>query len=229
LLNARAKGFAPRGIELTRPCVNYANEQLGIPVVDTQLEETEIAPGSLNVVTMNHVFEHLPEPRRALEKVICLLKPGGMFCGMVPNFASACSEALGEEWFWLDPNFHYTHFTPQTLRPTLEAAGFMVERIYTATGDYSFDAVRKGCLSVDPKLSDEAYCKTEIKRYEEEGRGEEIRFFARKPAASTPVKPTNPPTSIVAKSESPLNRGAQALLGIGRWVRRQLPFVKNKD
>ena len=188
LLNARKHGFQPRGIELTRRCVGYASETLGIPVVETQLEDTGIAPDSLSVVTMNHVLEHLPEPSAALKKVIDSLKAGGMYCGIVPNFQSACSTNEGENWYWLDPFYHYTHFTPATLRRALETAGFVVERIYTATGDYSPENVRKGCLKADPKLVDDDYFKAELKRYESEGLGEEIRFFARKP-----VLPARPP------------------------------------
>ena len=187
LLNARKHGFKPRGIELTRRCVAYAKENLDIPVVDTQLEDTAINPGSLSVVTMNHVLEHLPEPSMALKKVIDSLRPGGMYCGIVPNFQSACSTAEGEDWYWLDPFYHYTHFTPSTLRRTLEAAGFVVERIYTVTGDYGVENIRKGCLKADPKLADDDYFKAELKRYEGEGRGEEIRFFARKPVLSDPL------------------------------------------
>ena len=197
LLNARSKGFTPRGIELTRKCVAYANQELGIPVVDTQLEDTDITPGSLSVVTMNHVFEHLPEPRRALKKVLDSLKPGGVFCGMVPNFSSACSEVLGEEWYWLDPNYHYTHFTPPTLRQLLEAAGFIVEKIYTDTGDYGADTVRKACLTRDPKLANDDYFAAELKRFESEGRGEEIRFFARKSARLEPEKTVEAPAEAL--------------------------------
>lgn len=192
LLNARRKGFVPRGIELTSKCLTYANEELGIPVLDTQLEETEIAPGSLSVVTMNHVFEHLPQPILALKKIIASLKPGGMFCGIVPNFASACSDALKENWYWLDPNYHYTHFTPATLRRALESAGFVVEKIYTATGDYGRDAVRRACRAINPELADHDYFDAELKRYEADGRGEEIRFFARKPAVADPAILSDP-------------------------------------
>lgn len=183
LLNARKKGFAPQGIELTRKCVQYANESLQIPVVDTQLIETDLAAASLRVVTMNHVLEHLPEPRAALAKVWESLEPGGMFCGIVPNFDSACSTRLQDDWYWLDPQYHYTHFTPATLRKLLESAGFVVERVYTATGDYGVENVRKACLESDPKLADATYFEAELKRYEQQGHGEEIRFFARKPVA----------------------------------------------
>lgn len=197
LLNARSKGFQPRGIELTKACVNYANAQLGISVSDTQLDEADLAPGSLRVVTMNHVFEHLPEPRAALKQIFAALEPGGMFCGIVPNFASVCSGVLGEKWYWLDPNYHYQHFTPATLRKILEDAGLIVEKIYTATGDYGVDQVRKVLAKLNPQAADEKIFSSELATHESAGRGEEIRFFARKPAL-----PPEPKTVAVPAEES---------------------------
>lgn len=188
LLKARAKGFRPRGIELTGACIEYANKELGIPVVDVQLENAEITTGSLKVVTMNHVLEHLPGLRNSLKKTFDSLEPGGMFCGVVPNFASFCSETLKEKWYWLDPNYHYQHFTPATLAKILANAGFIVEKIYTTTGDYGPDAVRKACQEQNPKMADDSFFATELARYESDGRGEEIRFFARKPVEAAAPK-----------------------------------------
>ncbi len=225
LLNARSKGFSPRGIELTRKCVGYANEQLQIPVVDTQLDEIEIAPSSLQVVTMNHVFEHLPEPRAALKKIMAALSPGGLFCGIVPNFASVCSEALGEKWYWLDPNYHYQHFTPATLRHILEAAGFVVEKIYTATGDYGVVAVQQACRQRDETFADDHYFAAELKRYEAEGRGEEIRFFARKPAAPLVPKPKSAPTENVLLIPEHA-AGPEPLVSVGITTYKSARFMR---
>ena len=225
LLNARSRGFSPRGIELTRKCVGYANEQLKIPVVDTQLDEIEIAPSSLQVVTMNHVFEHLPEPRAALKKITAALKPGGLFCGIVPNFASVCSGLLGDKWYWLDPNYHYQHFTPATLRHFLEAAGLVVERIYTATGDYGAPAVQAACRQGDERFADDDYFAAELKRFEAEGRGEEIRFFARKPAPPLVPKPPAAPAEIMFRSPEPAP-GPEPLVSVGITTYKSARFMR---
>jgi 2-polyprenyl-3-methyl-5-hydroxy-6-metoxy-1,4-benzoquinol methylase len=225
LLNARANGFQPRGIELTKACVHYANSQLEISVSDTQLDEADIAPGSLRVVTMNHVFEHLPEPRAALKKIITVLEPDGMFCGIVPNFASVCSGLLGEKWYWLDPNYHYQHFTPTTLRKILEDAGFVVERIYTATGDYQEEFVHKACAAHDPRCADKNFFQQEITRLQAEGNGEEIRFFARKPAR--PVAPKIIPQSNQEVLMIPVTAsGPEPLVTIGISTYRSERFMR---
>jgi len=177
--NARNRGFEVRGIEVTRKCVAFANEKLGIPVTDEPFEDVAFERGSLSVVTMLHVLEHLPEPLRAIENAYRSLKPGGIFCGIVPNIESLCSQELGETWYWLDPQYHYVHYSPSTLKRHLESAGFTVERLYTATGDYG----RENVLQVIRRKQDVAAGRLEalIEQIERDGSGEEIRFFARKP------------------------------------------------
>jgi ubiquinone/menaquinone biosynthesis C-methylase UbiE len=185
LLNARDRGFEPAGMELTRPGVAYANEVLGIPVVNTQFIDTPFAPESAAVITMLHVLEHLPYPKQALEKVQRTLKSGGLFCGIVPNIASFCADTQGEGWQWLDATYHYVHYTPATLRKHLEAVGLKVERMYTDYGDYARQNVRKVAEGVHPELKDDHAYDLWLDKIHAEGRGEEIRFFARKPGAKS--------------------------------------------
>lgn len=176
--NARDKGFIPVGIEMTKDCVDFANDVLKIKVTNEQFEDTPFDDNSISVISMNHVLEHLPYPLKVLRKMSRILKRGGLFAGMVPNFNSYVSNTLKDNWYWLDPNYHYVHYTPQTLQRQLEKVGFVVEKLYTATGDYGRDNVTKilmkdGNVDVNNVLS-------ELNKIEEMGMGEEIRFIARK-------------------------------------------------
>ncbi|MBP8696457.1 MAG: glycosyltransferase [Syntrophobacterales bacterium] len=178
--NARDRGFEVQGIEVTRKCVAFANERLGIPVTDEPFEDVPFESGSLSVVTMLHVLEHLPEPSRAIENAYRSLKPGGIFCGIVPNIESLCSQELGERWYWLDPQYHYVHYSPSTLKRHLESAGFTVERLYTATGDYGRENVLQ-VIQHKQGVAEAGRLEAFIEQIERDGLGEEIRFFARKP------------------------------------------------
>lgn len=178
--HVRERGFIPRGIELTRPCVDFATMILGIPVSNSDLLESNIPPESCSVISMVHVLEHLTQPAEALRKVHATLTDGGLYCGIVPNFDSLCSELLMEGWAWLDPHYHYVHYTPSTLRAHLQAAGFDVLRIYTATGDYGADVVLGYIKSVVHQLPESVRYEDLLRAVEADGRGEEIRFFARK-------------------------------------------------
>ncbi|MBI1178019.1 glycosyltransferase [bacterium] len=196
LLNARDHGFQPAGMELTRKAVHYANDELQIPVVNTQFLDTPYEENSHQVITMLHVLEHLPQPREAIAKVFLTLQPGGLFCGIVPNFASYCSRHAGDRWYWLDPNYHYVHYTPETLRRHLEAAGFVVERIYTALGDYGMRMHREVADRVDASLRNDASHQQLVDQLAQNGQGEEIRFFARKPEQVASVNALSSPNDL---------------------------------
>ena len=180
LMAARERGFKPQGIEVTPRAAAFARQTLGIPVDTKPLEEQEYPEKTFTLVTMNHVLEHLPNTSETLKTVYRILEPNGVFAGIVPNFASFCSEMEGERWSWLDPNFHYVHFTPETLRRVLEEAGFVVEKLYTAKGDYDTERLKFCLLQKYGELSAEEY-EQKIRELEEAGKGEEIRFIARKP------------------------------------------------
>lgn len=178
--HVRSLGFTPRGIELTRDCVDFAAMVLGIPVSNTDFVQSHIEPASCTVISMVHTLEHLTNPAEALRKVHATLTDNGIFCGIVPNFDSLCSELLLEGWAWLDPQYHYVHYTPTTLEKHLRSAGFAIRHLSTATGDYGEDIVLNYLRSVMPSLPGQLSYRQLLRAVEEDGRGEEIRFVAQK-------------------------------------------------
>ena len=176
----RERGFIPRGIELTRKNVDFAVMQLEIPVSNSQLPDSTLAKNSCTVISMIHVLQYMPQPRQALEKIYDSLEEGGLFCGIVPNIFSFCSEALKENWTWLDPTHHYIHFSPETLTRALLEAGFNVEKIFTAVGDYGYDALMTCIGNTIPEADNPEKALERIPDLLAAGRGEEIHFFARK-------------------------------------------------
>lgn len=176
----RDQGYTPKGIEITRNCLDFASMQLNIPVSNSQFLDSKIDTGSCSVVSMVHVLEHLPYPRRTLEKLYNTLAEGGLFCGIVPNIESLCSEFLKDNWVWLDPVHHYVHYSPSTLTEVLKKAGFTILKLYTAVGDYDYDAVVETIQNNIAGASTPEKARELIPQFEAKGKGEEIRFFVRK-------------------------------------------------
>lgn len=178
--NARSKGFKVKGIEITQRTADFAIQSMGLDVTSTQFTDAPLDSNSISVVTMLHSLEHLPSPKEAMIKAYDVLKPGGLFAGIVPNIESYCSTLLEDDWDWLQPMYHYVHYSPSTLRKRLEEAGFHIERISTSTGDYDHSRFEDLVRQVYHPESDEELVEL-MTAIEEQGFGEEIWFFARKP------------------------------------------------
>lgn len=175
---ARDYGFNPLGIEITKKCADYANNVLKINVSSELFENIEIKNESINLITMNHVLEHITQPLVVLQKIKDTLAKGGIFAGIVPNFDSYLSQNLKDNWYWLDPNYHYVHYTPKTLENLFLHLDFVIEKIYTATGDYGQNTVIKYIMDFEKIDVKKSYEK--LNQLEENMQGEEIRFIIRK-------------------------------------------------
>lgn len=103
-------GFSARGIEPNLGYAEYARRTYAVAVETGGLDNACIAPASLDLVTLNHVLEHLADPWAALRRLGSWLAPGGLLFIEVPNLAGVRKQAAN--------TFHAAHiwnFTPQTL------------------------------------------------------------------------------------------------------------------
>lgn len=121
---ARERGWEVAGVELSAWASRYAHDKLGLPVICGSLATGLFAPRSVDVVVMNHVLEHLPDPRAALALIRDLLKEDGLLVVGVPNFGSLAASIRRERWYSLLPDQHLWHFTPASLGRLLRELGF---------------------------------------------------------------------------------------------------------
>jgi 2-polyprenyl-3-methyl-5-hydroxy-6-metoxy-1,4-benzoquinol methylase len=128
---AAAAGFRAWGIEPTPGFVRHARSVVGVDVRPGTLEDTPLAPASLDVISMWHVLEHLPEPIAQLRRLAAALRPEGVVAIEVPNYGSAVARRMGLAWPSLEPDVHVSQFTPETLRAALELSGLEPVRIET--------------------------------------------------------------------------------------------------
>jgi SAM-dependent methyltransferase len=117
------------GIELSDTAANLARQQYGIEVFVGDLQEAHYPDHSFDLITLWHVFEHLPDPMPTLRELRRILKDDGILLVAVPNFGSLERRLAQGHWYHLDVPRHYFHYTPKTLGHMLDQAGFRVVKV----------------------------------------------------------------------------------------------------
>ena len=82
-----------------------------------------------DVIVMFNVLEHIGEPMPLLRECARRLMPGGKIMMSMPNLASWQASFGRAHWFHLDPPRHLIHFTPDSLKQTLERAGLTMQTV----------------------------------------------------------------------------------------------------
>jgi SAM-dependent methyltransferase len=89
----------------------------------------DLPDASVDLITMNHVFEHLSSPIEFLSECSRMLKPGGLLVIAVPNYDSWQSRFGGKGWFHLDVPHHLFHFGASGLKSLMKRSGFEVRQV----------------------------------------------------------------------------------------------------
>jgi SAM-dependent methyltransferase len=78
----------------------------------------------VDIVVMNHVIEHLPDPLETLRQIFSILADGGRLEGQTPNTDCFERDLFGIRWSGFHSPRHTVIFSRQGLRKLLEDAGF---------------------------------------------------------------------------------------------------------
>jgi SAM-dependent methyltransferase len=82
----RWAGFDATGLEISPWLVEYAKRTFGIPMLTGRIEKQNIEPGSLDIILLFDLLEHLPDPRATMRRCMELLAPDGFMIFQTPCF-----------------------------------------------------------------------------------------------------------------------------------------------
>lgn len=122
---ARQKGLEVAGIELSEWACARALEKFGLEFSNQPFES--FSPGrKYDLIHLNHVLEHFPNPNAAASKIAELLTLGGLAYIEVPYQFNAAESVAARLGMWKRPfsTFSLHHpifFTPKTLRKLFAA------------------------------------------------------------------------------------------------------------
>jgi 2-polyprenyl-3-methyl-5-hydroxy-6-metoxy-1,4-benzoquinol methylase len=120
------------GIEpLVMPAV-YARGRFGLNITTGTLDDSVYKQDFFDVITAFQVFEHMLDPKKELERIYRLLKPGGLVLIEVPNIDTLGVKILGHRHRHFVQD-HVSFFSIETLSHLLEKTGFEVLAHYYPT------------------------------------------------------------------------------------------------
>jgi SAM-dependent methyltransferase len=124
LTAARESGYDIQGVEVSPWAAAFARNEKQLNVVSGTLAEASLMPGKYDVVVLNHVLEHVENPREMLLEAKRVLTDDGLLVVGVPNAGSLMLSLRKGRWKSLRPEEHIWHFSPATLRWLLSESGF---------------------------------------------------------------------------------------------------------
>jgi 2-polyprenyl-3-methyl-5-hydroxy-6-metoxy-1,4-benzoquinol methylase len=135
---AGRRGYRCVGIDTSAAATRFAREELHLDAIAADFMDACFSPSeAFDVVTANHVLEHISQPVPFLEKARRLLKPGGILVSASPNFGGLLPRVLTRRWYGLQPSQHVWQFTPESYKALFQKAGFRIERTEIGSMHYA--------------------------------------------------------------------------------------------
>jgi len=120
---ASAHGWDASGIEPSRWAVEEGRRRFDVDLRLGTAEQARPPDGSLDVLAMFEVLDHLADPAAVLSRLRPMLAPDGLLAGSVTDHHGAHGRLAGGRWPWFI-RAHRTYFTPTTIGVVLRRAGF---------------------------------------------------------------------------------------------------------
>ncbi len=131
LKTAMASGWDVSGLELSENFRGAAKDWYGLELQGDELAQAGFADNSFDIVTLLHVFEHLPNPLEFTNQISRILKPDGWLFIVVPNLSSWTDNLFRDSNPTLTKMDHFFHYTPDTLRRIFSQSSFDVVDVVT--------------------------------------------------------------------------------------------------
>ena len=124
LLSFKSIGdFKLYGTDIKDLGIDY--KSFGVNFNQGALEKMRMPANFFDLVVLDNLIEHVPDPKLFLEKIYYLLKPGGWVVGTTPNIRSVDAKIFGKYWGGYHLPRHLYFFNQNTIKRLLKNSGFI--------------------------------------------------------------------------------------------------------
>lgn len=149
------RGWRGVGIDFDEKAIENAKKK-GLDVRVGDLISQKFPSDYFDAILMNHVIEHLPNPKEVLRECRRVLKKNGVLVAITPNSNSRGFSKYGKSWRGLETPTHLQVFSVTSLGKIAEDAGFSsVKNFSSLQGslyvlDSSRQMQRQGTFDIEP-------------------------------------------------------------------------------
>jgi len=105
-----------------------------LKIFNGNLEDAKYPKNYFDVITLNHVLEHVPNPTKTLKELHRILKPGGTLIIGIPQSSCWAYKIFKENWVALDIPRHLFTFSKENICKYVKKEGFKIKEIrYNST------------------------------------------------------------------------------------------------
>ena len=122
---AQQAGWETIGVEPNEKAKSIAIKK-GVSFIDAT---ASLEDHSIDVITMWHVLEHVPNIENQIKELKRLLKPTGTIIIAVPNFNSYDAKHYGSFWAAFDVPRHLWHFSKQAIKSLFEREALQLQKV----------------------------------------------------------------------------------------------------
>ena len=142
---AKSCGWNVVGVD-PDPAAIEASIRNGFTAYQGGVERFGSAKELFDIITQNHVIEHLHDPPATIKKCFDLLTPGGILWIETPNISSNGSLKFGKHWRGVETPRHLVLFNEYSLRCMLIKTGF--ETVKVVKGPSAVKAMFEASYSI---------------------------------------------------------------------------------
>lgn len=125
LLELRQLGVEPFGVEAD-PNVSVIAKRFGLNVHIGSIHDNPFPGKVFDLITLNQVIEHVPDPAALLRVVLDRLEPGGRIVLSFPNVSSWQRRLSGSRWINWHVPYHQHHFNRRSFSQLARQQGYEV-------------------------------------------------------------------------------------------------------
>ena len=125
----REHGWTPYGVDVSPYAAEHTRKELGIDVFTGTVDQVDLPPGSVDLITMLLTVEHLPDPKGVIQELHRLLKSGGVLVIGTHDIEGLWPRLVGPRWRHYEMPEHVHLFSRRTLTRMLTEVGFETFRV----------------------------------------------------------------------------------------------------